>query len=472
MSSIRTNSSLNLFIIMRLFYVFLATVLITAFSSQAVEKPNILFVLFDDMGYGEPTSYRPESLFKTPNIDRMAKEGMRFTDAHASAASCTPTRYGFLTGRYPYRIGQFGVLSTFSPPLIPETRLTVASYLKQNGYATACIGKWHLGMNWGRPKIKGKDKAQKELKIGEKMTGGPNAIGFDYFYGFTHARNIQTIIEQDTVVKEVKPVENQPLMIAKAIEFLKECSLNKEKPFFLYFPMCPPHKPVVPAPQYAGKGGKVGKGSYSDWVYQGDDMLGQLLDTLESTGLADDTLVLVSADNGAAGRTYPPLRDNKGSIYEGGHREPFLARWPGRIKPGTTSDQIISITDIFATCASLIGKSLPENAGEDSVSFLKCLYGKQEGLFREASVQQSGKKALAIRKGKWKLIVHGDNKRELFDLNADIGEKHNAIQAHPEIAEELALLLQSYLDKGRSTPGKAQPLEYEISLDEVRYKKK
>jgi arylsulfatase A len=457
---------------MRIFYVFLATVLITAFSSQAVEKPNILFVLFDDMGYGEPTSYRPASLFKTPNIDRMAKEGIRFTDAHASAASCTPTRYGFLTGRYPHRIGQFGVLSTFSPPLIPETRLTVASYLKQNGYATACIGKWHLGMNWGRPKIKGKDKTQKELKIGEKMTGGPNAIGFDYFYGFTHARNIQTIIEQDTVVKEVKPIENQPLMIAKAIDFLKERSLNKEKPFFLYFPMCPPHKPVVPAPQYVGKGGKVGKGSYSDWVYQGDDMLGQLLDTLESTGLADDTLVLVSADNGAAGRTYPPLRDNKGSIYEGGHREPFLARWPGRIKPGTTSDQIISITDIFATCASLLGKALPENAGEDSVSFLKCLYGQQKGPFREASVQQSGKKALAIRKGKWKLIVHGDNKRELFDLNADIGEKYNLIETNPEVATELALLLQSYLDKGRSTPGKAQPLEYKISLDEVRYNKK
>ena len=457
---------------MRLLYVFLATVLITAFSSQAEEKPNILFVLFDDMGYGEPTSYRPESLFKTPNIDRMAKEGIRFTDAHASAASCTPTRYGFLTGRYPHRIGQFGVLSTFSPPLIPETRLTVASYLKQNGYATACIGKWHLGMNWGRPKIKGKDKPQKELKIGEKMTGGPNAIGFDYFYGFTHARNIQTIIEQDTVVKEVKPIENQPLMIAKAIDFLKERSLNKEKPFFLYFPMCPPHKPVVPAPQYVGKGGKVGKGSYSDWVYQGDDMLGQLLDTLESTGLADDTLVLVSADNGAAGRTYLPLRDNKGSIYEGGHREPFLARWPGRIKPGTTSDQIISITDIFATCASLLGKALPENAGEDSVSFLKCLYGQQKGPFREASVQQSGKKALAIRKGKWKLIVHGDNKRELFDLNADIGEKYNLIETNPEVATELALLLQSYLDKGRSTPGKAQPLEYKISLDEVRYNKK
>ncbi len=439
------------------------------FSANAVEKPNILFVLFDDMGYGEPASYRPTSLFKTPNIDRMAKEGMRLTDAHASAASCTPTRYGFLTGRYPHRIGQFGVLSTFSPPLIPANRMTIASYLKQNGYTTACIGKWHLGMQWNRPKSKGKNKTKEKLKIGEKMTGGPNAIGFDYFYGFTHARNFQTIIEQDTVVMKVEPVENQPLMIARAVEFLKEQSSNQEKPFFLYFPMCPPHKPLVPAPEYVGKGGM---GSYADWVYQGDDMLGQLLDTLESTGLANDTFVLVSADNGAAGRDYPPLRDNKGSIYEGGHRVPFLTKWPGRIKPGSTSDQIVSITDIFATCAEIIGAPLPDHAGEDSVSFLNCLLGKQVGPFREASVQQSGKKALAIRKGKWKLIVHGDNRRELFDLKTDIGEANNAIHSNPEVAAELASLLQSYLDRGRSTSGKAQPLDYKISLDEVRFKKK
>ena len=201
-------------------------------------------------------------------------------------------------------------------------------------------------------------------------------------------------------------------------------------------------------------------------------MLGQLLDILESTGLADNTLVIVSADNGAAGREYPPLRDDKGSIYEGGHREPFLAKWPGRIKPGSKSDQIVSITDIFATCAEITGVPLPDNAGEDSVSFLNCLLGKQVGPFREASVQQSGKKALAIRKGKWKLIVHGDNKRELFDLNTDIGETKNVIRERPEVSTELALLLQSYLDKGRSTPGKAQPLEYKISLDEVRYSKK
>jgi len=455
-----------------LFVLLLTTVgEVRALAASAAGRPNILFVLFDDMGYGEPTSYRAESQFKTPNIDRMAKEGMRFTDAHSSAANCTPTRYGFLTGRYPHRIGQFGVLNTFSPPIIPESRLTVASFLKQNGYTTACIGKWHLGMNWNKPKTKGKSKSAKELAIGDQMTGGPNALGFDYFYGFTHARNIGTIIEQDTAVQQVKPVENQPLMIAKAVEFLKDRS-HQEEPFFLYFPMCPPHSPVVPASQYVGKGGNAGKGAYADWIYQGDDMLGQLLETLEATGLAENTLVLVSADNGAAGRDYPPLRESKASIYEGGHREPFLARWPGKIKAGSTNDQIISITDIFSTCADLLGKTLPSNAGEDSVSFLTCLYGRQEGPFREASVQQNGKKALAIRKGKWKLIVHGDNQRELFDLESDISEDRDMIAEHPEIATALAALLQSYLDNGRSTPGDPQPPDKPISLDEIRYHKK
>ena len=361
------------------------------------------------------------------------------------------------------------MLNTFSPPLIPETRLTLASFLKQNGFATACIGKWHLGMNWNKSKVKGKNKTKPELVIDDKMTGGPNAVGFDYFYGFTHARNIGTIIEQDTVVKEVEPVENQPLMIAKAVEFLKQRSNKKDEPFFLYFPMCPPHSPVVPAPQYVGKGGNASKGGYADWVYQGDDMLGQLLDTLEATGLAENTLVLVSADNGAAGREYPPLREHKASIYEGGHREPFLARWPGKIKPGMSSDQVISITDIFATCADLLGQTLPPNAAEDSVSFLDCLYDRQEGPFREASVQQNGKKSLAIRRGKWKLIIHADSKRELFDLDADIGENSNLLEAHPKVATDLARVLQSYLDNGRSTPGEPQPLAYKITLDTQEY---
>jgi arylsulfatase A len=324
-------------------------------------------------------------------------------------------------------------------------------------------------MNWNRSKSEGKIKT--ELTIGDKMSDGPNAVGFDYFYGFTHARNIGTIIEQDTVIKKVEAVENQPLMVAKAIKCLQQRSLIKDKPFFLYFPTCPPHSPLVPSPEYVGKGGNASKGAYADWIFQGDDMLGQILDTLESTGQAENTLVLVSADNGAAGREYAPLRDHKASIYEGGHREPFMARWPGRIEPGLTSDQIISITDVFATCADIIRKTLPQDVAEDSVSFLNCLFGKQEGDFREASVHQNGKKALAIRKGKWKLIVHGDNNRELFDLDADIRETRNVINENSIVASTLDQLLQSYLDDGRSTPGQAQPVEHKIILDEVRYKK-
>ena len=168
----------------------------------------------------------------------------------------------------------------------------------------------------------------------------------------------------------------------------------------------------------------------------------------------------------------PPLRENKGSIYEGGHREPFLVRWTGKIKPGSRSDQIVSITDIFATCAEIIGRSLPEDAPGDSVSFLNCLLGKQVGPFRVASVQQSGKKSFALRKGKWKLIDHGDGRHELFDLEADLGETLDLHGKQPEVARELAGLLQSYLDRGRSTPGPALPLSHKVSLDEVRYKKK
>lgn len=213
----------------------------------ASEKPNIVFVLFDDMGWGQPQSYDPRSALRTPNFDRLVRQGMRFTDAHSASAVCTPTRYGVLTGRYPSRIGQFGVLTTFSKPIIPPTRLTVASLLKQHGYATAAIGKWHLGMDW----VEGKPGTEKEVPIGARMTGGPNALGFDYFYGFTHARNIGTIVEQDRVVKHVSEAENQPLMIRKAVEWLDQ--RKKDEPFFLYFPMCPPHEPVAPSPDYVGK---------------------------------------------------------------------------------------------------------------------------------------------------------------------------------------------------------------------------
>ena len=222
---------------------------------------------------------------------------------------------------------------------------------------------------------------------------------------------------------------------------------------------------------------------YGDFVVQVDHVVGQVLDALKEADMSENTLVIFSSDNGPVWfdkdterfrhRSAGPLRGIKASAWVGGHRMPFIARWPGRVPAGKSTAHTIAFADVLATVADAAGKQIiPQGAAEDSVSFLKCLYEQQKGPFREASVQQSGKKALAIRKGKWKLIVHGDNKRELFNLHTDIGEKHNVIETHPKVAIELALLLQSYLDKGRSTPGKAQPLEYKISLDEVRYNKK
>ncbi len=421
--------------------------------------PNIVLVLFDDLGYGEPGCYRKDSPFKTPNLDRLAAEGMRFTDAHTAASVCTPTRYGLLTGRYPFRIGQYGVLTTYSPPIIPKNRLTVASLLQQHGYETACIGKWHLGMKWD-----GKPGTEKSIPVGTRLLTPPNAAGFDFFHGFTHARNIGTIIEQDRVVENVAEVENQPRMIAKAVEWIG--GRDAAKPFFLYFPMCPPHTPVVPAPEFTGKGGVTGKeASYGDWLHQGDHMLGQLLDALERKGLASNTLVIATADNGAANRPYPPLRGSKSSIHEGGHRVPFLARWPGRIQPGSVSDATICLNDLMATAAEIVGTKLPANAGEDSVSLLPVLLGSAKNSTREAIIHQSPKRDLAIRQGPWKLVFTAKGKRELYELESDPGETKDLAAERPEIVERLATLMRKQVAGGRSTPGEPQRNEAPVAWD-------
>lgn len=418
--------------------------------------PNLIYVLFDDMGYGEPGCYRKDSQLKTPNMDRLAAQGMRFTDAHSASSVCTPTRYGLLTGRYPSRIGQFGVLTSYDPPIIPENRLTVASFLKQNGYETACIGKWHLGLKWENiAKTKGSPP------IGSRISIGPNQLGFDYFYGFTHARDIGTIIEQDQVVEHVEETKNQPKMIAKAIEWIEK--RDPQKPFFLYFPMCPPHTPIAPSAKFEGKSGAVDEvkkdPKYGDWLFQGDHMLGQLLDTLEKKGLAKKTLIIATADNGADKRAYPPLRDQKTSIYEGGHRVPFIANWPGKIKAGSVSDQTICLNDLLATCAEIIGAELPDDAGEDSVSILPALLENVKQPIREAIIHQSIGRDMAIRQGNWKLIVFNKSGHALYDLDKDIGETQNVADQHPEIVENLSALLEKYLSEGRSSPGKPQPVE-------------
>lgn len=432
-------------------------------ETHAAERPNIIFVLFDDMARAQPQCYNPDSALRTPNLDKLASQGMRFNDAHSASAVCTPTRYGVLTGRYPSRIGQFGVLTTFSPPIIPASRMTVASMLKQNGYTTACIGKWHLGMNW----VGGKPGNEKTIPVGSKVTDGPNAVGFDYFYGFTHARNIGTVIEQDQVVANVEEVENQPLMIKKAVEWIGQ--RKKDEPFFLYFPMCPPHTPVAPAPEYVGKSGAqdlVKKDpKYGDWVFQGDAMLGQLMDALDSNALADNTLIIATADNSAEGRAYEPLRDSKRSIYEGGHRVPYIVRWPGKVKPGSVNDHTICLNDLMATAAEVVGAKLPSNAGEDSVSLLPEFLGTSSTPARETTVHQSMAGDLAIRQGPWKLIFFKDGRRELYNLEADLSETKDVLAGNAELAAKLTTLMKSHIDSGRSTPGEPQKSEFNIKLD-------
>jgi arylsulfatase A len=226
------------------------TLLLAPFAAlpATAPKPNIVFILFDDLGYGDPPCYRADSPFKMPTLDRLAREGMRFTDAHTASAVCTPTRYGVLTGRYPMRIGQFGVLTTFSPPIIERGRLTIGSMLQQQGYHTGAIGKWHLGMNWDAPPAARKAKAS--LAVGAMATDGPVTRGFDYFCGFTHSANIGMVIEQDKVFTNIAAVDVQPLLARKTTSYLDERA-KAGGPFFLYVPLCTPHMPHVPSPEFA-----------------------------------------------------------------------------------------------------------------------------------------------------------------------------------------------------------------------------
>lgn len=440
----------------------------TSLYAATPSKPNIIFVLFDDLGYGEPKCYRSNTEFSTPNIDRMAKEGMRFTDAHDAASVCTPTRYGVMTGRYPSRIGQYGVLTTYSKPIIPASRLTVAGLMKQNGYETACIGKWHLGMDWGAKSGGSEDR----VPIGTTIKSGPNAVGFDYFFGYTHARNIGTVIEQDKVVLNLQEAETQPRLAKKIFEFL-ENPARKEKPFFLYVPLSTPHKPIVPAPDFVGKSGVHGTDAdYGDWIYEGDWVLGQILDILGNQQLADNTLIMVSSDNGARKRVYAPLRGCKESIYEGGHRVAFCARWPGKIKPGSTCGDTICLNDLMATCAEIVGAKLPANAGEDSVSILPDLLGIAPGPVREATLHQSMHGDLAIRQGPWKLIFLKDGKRELYNLQSDLSETKDLAAANTEQVKKLTELMKKYISDGRSTAGAPQKNNAEISLEGTKHKSK
>lgn len=466
--------------------------------SQAVatqRQPNIVIILADDMGYGDPRCYNAQSKTLTPNIDRLAAQGMRFTDAHSPSAVCTPTRYGLLTGRYAWRTRlKQGVLQGYDPLLIETERMTIASLLKQHGYQTAGIGKWHLG--FGHAPM---------VDYAKPLTPGPNALGFAYFFGIPASLDFApyVYVENERVTAPVtetiaaskhqrdggdgywregaiapgfRHAEVLDTLTDKAVSFINRQSSGQ--PFFLYFPLTAPHTPWLPTAEFQGKSQA---GAYGDFVVQTDAVVGRILKTLDEAKLADNTLVIFTSDNGAhwlpeevtkfAHRANGNWRGQKADIWDGGHRVPFIARWPGKIRPGRSSNELICLTDMLATIAAVIGAELPQDAAEDSYNLLPALLGKKlNGPIREAIVHHSIDGTFAIRQGRWKLALglgsHGFSQPkeikpqpggaagQLYDLSRDPAEQHNLWQQRPEVVARLTALLQKYQREGRSIPAK------------------
>ncbi len=455
-------------------------------SRTGTRFPNIILILADDMGYGDLSCLNRDSKIPTPNMDSIAGEGVILTDAHSGSAVCTPTRYGLLTGQYCWRTElKKGVLWGYDPLLVDVNRLTLALLLKQNGYVTAGIGKWHLGLG-----------AEKPVDYSKPLHPGPNELGFDYYFGIPASLDMEPYLyfENDHVVGlpieetrggnrdsdgywlpgQITPgfrhINVLPTLTQKATAFLDDHAASKPgAPFFLYLPLSAPHDPWVPAPEFAGKS-KAGR--YGDFVAQVDGTVGQILKTLDRLEMADNTLIIVTSDNGADVRFLDPAFNHKGNykfrgqksdIWDGGHRIPFIARWPKHIKPGTVCNNLFCLTDMLATVAAIIGVELPANAGEDSYNQLHALLGRApQTPAREAIVHHSSEGLFAIRKGNWKLIAgrgsggwtdrgkQTDPPGQLYDMNADINERQNLYETHPDIVKELTALLDQYIREGRS----------------------
>lgn len=460
-------------------------------DAAAAGVPNLVYILADDLGWGDLECYNPQSGVPTPNARRLASEGVRFTDMHSPSAVCTPTRYGILTGRYCWRSRlKQGVLNGYSPNLIEPGRMTVASLLKSRGYHTAGIGKWHLGLGDGQ-----------KTDYAQPLRPGPAQHGFDYYYGipasldmppylyFENERAVAAATESTPGSTEPRGVFWRegpmapgfsmegvlPHLAEKATSYLRSRAKMKEQPFFLYFPLTAPHTPWVPQGRFAGRSKA---GLYGDFVAQVDSTLGQVMETLEQTGLAANTLLIFTSDNGAdwkvedkakfAHRANAEWRGEKADIWDGGHRIPFLARWPGKVRPGASSDQLGCLTDLMATAGEIAGATLPEGAGEDSYSLLPALLGAAKRPIREAIVHHSMDGMFAIRQGEWKLELGlgsggfsapkriearpGEAKGQLYNLAADPGETTNLWLKKPDVVARLSALLDRYVKEGRSRP--------------------
>jgi arylsulfatase A len=464
---------------------------LTAIGSDTAENnphnPNIVFIMCDDLGYGEISALNVKpnkGKIATPHIDRLVSEGLTFTDAHSGSAVCTPTRYGLLTGRYAWRTKlQSGVVTGHDSCLIRGQTLTIAEMLRDANYSTGIVGKWHLNFIYADSST-GKKLGEDHKfapPVNTLIKDGPLDHGFDYFYGFHHARDMKTVSENKRVIAHKPPITMLPGIEAKSVAFIKRHAeaAASGKPFFFYVALSSPHAPVVPSEEWQGKSGLNER---ADFVMQTDHSVGQIVQAIDAAGLRENTLIVFTSDNGTSGPTsnikeleemghYPSwiLRGSKADIWDGGHRVPFIARWPGIIEAGSQSSALICHTDFMPTVADIVGFSLPDDATVDGFSYKVALSGGKLEKTRPAVVHHSSKGNFSIRNGKWKLVLcpgsggwsqPKDNKAkeiglpdiQLYDMVADIEERHNLQAKLPEVVQKLVQMLKEMVVNGRSTP--------------------
>ncbi|WP_405605830.1 arylsulfatase [Polaribacter sp. Asnod1-A03] len=475
-----------------------AAFLVFVSYASAQQKPNIVYIIADDLGYGDVQVLNPEKgKILTPQIDALAKEGMTFTDAHSASAVCTPSRYAVLTGRYAWRSRlQQGVLSGGDElePLIAENQLTVPAMLQKEGYKTAAIGKWHLGFKFvddegnAVPVYDGKKVIGPA--IGSTVPNGPISRGFDSFIGFHHSRVMKTVIQDDKVIDKMPPIKMLQFLREHAEDYIENAA-KTEEPFFMYLALNSPHSPVVPSEAWQGKSGM---GAYADFVMETDDVVGRVLDALEKNGIADNTLVFFTSDNGCsapvakAGKLekefghYPSadFRGYKSDIWEGGHRIPFIVKWPGQIEADSENDKLICQTSLMATCAEIVGVNLDDNAGVDSYSILPMLENKKAKTDYNLVVHHSINGKFSIRNKKWKLeLTPGsggwsnptDNKAikenypdiQLYNMKKDVEETTNVYDKYPKRVKKMTAQLIEIVENGRTTSGGTQ--ENDVTVD-------
>jgi len=465
-------------------------------------RPNIVFILADDLGYGDISALNKDSKINTRNIDRLAEKGVAFTDAHSSSSVSTPTRYGILTGRYNWRSTlKSGVLNGYSKPLITPQRQTVAGALRECGYHTACIGKWHLGWDWNNI-----EEGNANVDFTKPITNGPTAVGFDYFYGISASLDMPPYVyiendmstalpDRETEGKGMQfwrkgPTASDfnhetclPTLVGKAVGYIKE-NADKEEPFFLYLPLPAPHTPILPTKEFQGKSGL---NAYGDFVLMVDHMVGEVMKALDESGISDNTLIVFTSDNGCSPQAqfneleekghYPSYiyRGHKADLFDGGHRIPCIIRWPEKVKPHTVN-QTICLTDFFSTFASISNYKVKDNEAEDSFDLLPLLLNeKEDKVIREATVHHSINGSFTIRQGDWKLLLSpssggwsfprpGKDEEaiatlppiQLYNMKTDPAEATNVYQQNPGIVDKLKNLLIKYIEEGRSTPGRKQ----------------